>query len=133
LLGLQIWDTPDQEVLKSLRNMSYPDTDIFMIGYDMTRKNTLESVVAHDLNDLQSYQIPDPDPDDEDDFEFNSWVSEALQGCESDFHIILVGCKADYWEELNASGTPEQKAELTTWQQGYDVPPASHLRFVAFT
>ena len=111
--------------------MAYPDTDIFMIGYDMTRKNTLENIVSHDLNDLKSYQIPDCE-DDSDDCA-TSWVSELVQHCESDFHIILVGTKADYWEELNASGTPEQKAELTTWQQGYDVPPASHLRFVAFT
>jgi len=115
--------------------MSYPDTDIFMIGYDMTRKNTLENIVSHDLNDLKSYQIPDPDGDDEDDGAgvVGGWMTELTAGCESDFHIILVGTKADYWEELNASGTPEQKAELTTWQQGYDVPPASHLRFVAFT
>ena len=110
--------------------MSYPDTDIFLIAYDMTRKNTLEKVVAHDLNDMASYELPDPDDYEQDE---GGWMSEVTAGCESDFHIILVGCKADYWEELNASGTPEQKAELTTWQQGYDVPPASHLRFVAFT
>ena len=128
-LGLQIWDTSGQEGLRSLRNITYPDTDIFLMAYDMTRKNTLENVVAHDLNDMASYELPDPDDYEQDE---GGWMSEVTAGCESDFHIILVGCKADYWEELNASGTPEQKAELTTWQQGYDVPTAPHLCFDAF-
>lgn len=113
--------------------MSYPDTDIFLMAYDMTRKNTLENIVVHDLNDMASYVLPDPEDDDEESYEFDGWLSEIVAGTFSDFHIILVGCKADYWEELNASGTPEQKAELTTWQQGYDVPAASHLRFDAYT
>ena len=133
-MGLQIWEIAGREALKSLRSMAYPDTDIFMIGYDMTRKNTLENVVAHDLSDMKSYVLPDlEDADDDGADVLGGWVAELTAGCESDFHIILVGCKADYWEELNASGTPEQKAELTTWQQGYDVPRASHLRFDAFT
>merc|ERR1712153_166194 len=118
--NMEIWDTAGQEALKSLRSMAYPDTDIFMIGYDMTRKNTLENIVSHDLNDLKSYNYPEHD-DDFDDVA-TSWGAELVQHCESDFHIILVGTKADYWEELNASGTPEQKAELTTWQQGYASP-----------
>ena len=82
MLGLQIWDTAGQEALKSLRNMSYPDTDIFMIGYDMTRKNTLENIVSHDLNDLKSYQIPDPDDYDEDDGAgvVGGWMSEVTAG-----------------------------------------------------
>ena len=135
--------------------MAYPDTDIFLMAYDMTRKNTLERIVVHDLNDMASYKCPDPEEagydydsrqrcshrigcqcgNDEDDDDFDGWLSEITAQCESreDFQIILVGCKADLWEELNASGTPEQKAELTTWQQGYDVPAASHLRFDAYT
>merc|ERR1712166_188177 len=124
--NLEIWDTAGQEALRSLRNMSHPDTDIFMIGYDMTRKNTLENIVSHDLNDLKEYKYPEQD-DDFDDVA-TSWVAELVQHCESDFHIILVGTKADYWEELNASGTPEQKAELTTWQQGYDVARAINAK-----
>ena len=120
---------------KGNREMTYPDTGIFLMAYDMTRKKTLENVVAHDLSDMASYVRPD---DFDDEYEHGcscSWMSEVVQGtgCESDFQIILVGCKADYWEELYASGTPEQKAELTTWQQGYDVRAASHMRADAFT
>merc|ERR1712086_521575 len=35
--GMEIWDTAGQEALKSLRSMAYPETDIFLIAYDMTR------------------------------------------------------------------------------------------------
>ena len=82
LLGLQIWDTSGQAAYRSLRNMSYPDTDIFLIAYDMTRKNTLENIVSHDLNDLKSYQIPDPDDYDEDDGAgvVGGWMSEVTAG-----------------------------------------------------
>ena len=109
--------------------MAYPDTEFFMVGYDMTRKNTLENIVAHDLNDLGTYEFPVFDDDDADsaDAFANSWMKELTQHCQSDFHVILIGTKADYWEELKEEGTADQKAELTTWQQGYDVPPASHL------
>merc|ERR1719253_156484 len=128
--NFEIWDTAGQEALKSLRNMSYPDTEIFMIGYDMTRKNTLENIVSHDLNDLKSYVLPEADGDDEDDGYSveGGWMTELTSGCQSDFAIILVGTKADYWEELNASGTKEQKEELTTWQQGYDVARAINAK-----
>merc|ERR1712166_277894 len=132
--NLEIWDTAGQDALRSLRNMAYPDTDIFLMAYDMTRKYTLEKIVVHDLNDMASYVLPDPDdddvlpdPDDDDDEDspdLFGWMSEITAGCWPPFQIILVGCKADLWEELNASGTPEQKAELTTWQQGYDVARA---------
>ena len=87
--------------------MSYPDTDIFLLAYNMTRNCSMVNI--------------------------GSWMAELVQHCESDFHIILVGTKADLWEELMAHGTPDQQAQLTTWQQGYDVPAASHLRFDAFT
>jgi len=123
---MEVWDTSGKAGFRVLRNMSYPDTDIFLMAYDMTRKNTLKNIVAHDLNDMASYELPDPDGYDDDggaDF-LGGWMSEIVAGCECDFQIILVGTNADYWEELNASGTPEQKAELTTWQQGYDVARA---------
>jgi len=118
---LEVWDTAGQEALKSLRNMAYPDTHIFMIGYDMTRRNTLENIVTHDLNDLAAYVLPEYDDDDDDKA---SWMSELIQHCESEFQIILIGTKADYWDELKKSGTDVEKAELTTWQEGYDVAQA---------
>merc|ERR1712166_1243174 len=90
---------------------------------------TLENIVSHDLSDMASYELPEPDDAEDDGPDvLGGWMSELIAGCESDFHIILVGTKADYWEELNASGTPEQKAELTTWQQGYDVARAINAK-----
>jgi len=123
---MEIWDTAGQEALRSLRNMSYPDTDIFLIGYDMTRKMTLENIVSHPLNELASYELPDADKDDSDNggLVVGGWISELVAGCESDSHIILVGTKADYWDELKNSGTDKEKEQLTTWQEGYDVARA---------
>jgi small GTP-binding protein len=122
--NLEVWDTAGQEALKSLRQMSYPDTDIFMLGYDMTRRNTLENVVGHDLKDLESYKRPEFEEDEEDESEVESWITELVSGCKSDFHIILIGTKADYWEELMNGDDEDKKANLTTWQEGYDVAVA---------
>ena len=119
--GWQVWDTSNQEALGfGLRHMSYPDTDIFLLAYDMTRKSTLENLVSHDLNDMKSYELPDPDGDDFD-VGLGGWMSELTAGCESDFQIILVGTNADLWEQLNQRGTASQRAQLTTWQEGYVV------------
>ena len=97
--------------MKSLRSMSYPDTDIFVICYNMTRRNTPDNIVAHDLDDMASYKLPDADDvciyDDE------SWMAELIQCCGRDFKIILVGTKADYWNELSQRGTDEQKEQLS--------------------
>merc|ERR1712166_513573 len=83
--NLEVWDTAGQDALRSLRNMSYPDTDIFLMAYDMTRKNTLENIVSHDLNDIASYVLPDPEDEEDDDGTadvLGGWMSEIIAGCE---------------------------------------------------
>ena len=34
---VQFWDTAGQEALSQLRAVAYPDTDLFLLAYDMTR------------------------------------------------------------------------------------------------
>jgi GTPase SAR1 family protein len=121
--NLEVWDTAGQEALKSLRLMAYPDTDIFMIGYDMTREVTLENIVGCELTKLNTFSLEDEDSDDDDDktTEVSSWMREITQGCKSDFKVILIGTKADFWEEKMAKGDSKG---MTTWQQGYDVARA---------
>merc|ERR1711865_1037164 len=119
---LEVWDTAGQEALKSLRLMAYPDTDIFMIGYDMTREVTLENIVGCELTKLNDFSLEDEDSDDDEKANaVSSWIREISQGCKSDFKVILIGTKADFWEEKMAKG--EGKG-MTTWQQGYDVARA---------
>ena len=61
---LPLQDTAGQEALKNLRIFSYPDTSIFLIGYDMTKKISLENVVGEiDLADLSSIDFDDDDDD----------------------------------------------------------------------
>ena len=61
----------------------------------------------------------------------SSWMLEIIAECPTAFQIILVGTKADLWEELTQSGTGKQKAQLTTWNEGYDVHPSS-LSLISF-
>jgi len=51
-------------------------------------------------------------------------MTELMSGCKDYFHIILIGTKADYWEELMNGDDEDKKANLTTWQEGYDVARA---------
>ena len=47
---IEIWDTAGQEALKNLRSMSYPDTDLFLIGFDMTKRDSLENIIGVELS-----------------------------------------------------------------------------------
>merc|ERR1711865_832418 len=78
---LEVWDTAGQEALKSLRLMAYPDTDIFMIGYDMTREVTLENIVGCELTKLNDFSIEDEDSDDDEKANaVSSWIKEISHG-----------------------------------------------------
>jgi len=73
-----LWDTAGQEALGNLRQSAYPNTEVLLIGFDMTKGVSLEN-------------IP-------------SWVSEVTE-CEPNIGAtIVVGTKSDFYEELLASG-----------------------------
>ena len=43
-IALGLWDTAGTDEYDQLRPLSYPDTHIFVIVYDLTNKDSLESV-----------------------------------------------------------------------------------------
>jgi len=70
---VEFWDTVGQgQNMKALRTLSYHDTDIFLLAFDMTRPSTLDG-------------LPD-------------WVEE-FRDVEPDAAVVVVGCKADLWRE----------------------------------
>jgi len=115
---VEVWDTAGQEALKHLRQMSYPDTHIFIVGYDMTKKTTLENIVGVPLPKLPSVNF-EYDSEDEDEG-VQCWMKEIRTGCEADSSIILVGTKCDLWEELQQKGAEG----LATWEEGFEVAKA---------
>ena len=82
ILLYQVWDTAGQEALSSLRKIAYNDTDLFLLAYDMTNKDSLYN--------LQENWLPE--------------IEEEWDG----FHdIVMVGTKFDFWEEKEADGDNE--------------------------
>ena len=84
-MTLTLWDTAGQEDYARLRPLSYPSTDVFLICFSLTSRVS--------LNNIQ-----------------HKWIPELLQyqkthASESDKtpKYILVGNKADLWNESTAS------------------------------
>jgi len=71
----ELWDTAGQEVLKTLRQLTYPSTNVLMIGFDMNKKDSLANI--------REMWIPE--------FE----AANDTTGDEPPFAIVLVGCKYD--------------------------------------
>ena len=69
----QIWDTAGQEKYKSLASMYYKDAQAAIIVYDITKRNTFESV--------------------------KNWVSQLQGNADSKIVIAIAGNKADLMEK----------------------------------
>jgi len=69
-LSIELWDTAGQEAFEQLRKLSYPGTDIFLIGYSCNSALTLNNV-AH------------------------KWLPELGDAGNEDPWFILVGTKCD--------------------------------------
>jgi len=69
---LELWDTAGQETFKQLRTLSYPDTDVYLIGYATNSEISLKNIYHKWLPEIQKNHTGDGDP----------W-------------IILVGTKCD--------------------------------------
>ena len=69
LVQLNLWDTAGAEDYDGLRPMSYPQTDVFIICFDLTKKATLENAK-------------------------NKWMPEIIDHCPNT-PVILVGTKSD--------------------------------------
>jgi len=75
---VELWDTAGQEALGALRAIAYPDSNVIMLTYDMSRKTSLEN-------------IPD-------------WKEEIEDNCTDYYGLVLVGTKHDLWEERCEEG-----------------------------
>ena len=89
-LDVELWDTAGQEALPLLRAVIYPDTDVFLIAYDMMCVSSPDNVVDW-LDEIEEY----------------------LDG----YGLILVGTKYDLWLEKEDGDdevcTEEAIAEVT--------------------
>jgi small GTP-binding protein len=52
---VQLWDTAGQEDLETIRCLSYPDTDIFILCFSVTEKISLNNVQSMWLPELKRY------------------------------------------------------------------------------
>ena len=55
-----LWDTAGQEDYDRLRPLSYPDTDVFLICYDVTRRASLTNVEEKWLPEVRHYAPDTP-------------------------------------------------------------------------
>ena len=90
-LDVELWDTAGQEALPLLRAVIYPETDVFLVAYDMMCVSSLENV--------------------------EDWLDE-IEEYADDYGLILVGTKYDLWLEKKEDGddevcTEEAIAEVT--------------------
>jgi small GTP-binding protein len=79
-INLQLWDTAGQEEYKKLRPLSYPQTDVFMIGFSLVDEVTLENVE-------------------------NAWIQEIKEHCPNTPYILL-GLKSDLRDNSLEGMTP---------------------------
>lgn len=77
-VNLQLWDTAGQEDYRKLRPLSYPQTDVFLLCFDLSNPTSLENIES-------------------------VWVPEITQHCK-DKPFVLVGCKKDLRDEKKSKG-----------------------------
>lgn len=115
-----LWDTAGQETLSALRAVAYPETDVFLLGYDMTSRMTLDNV--------------------------SSWVDEIHENWSDYQGIVLVGTKYDLWLEKQEDGDTDELVEMddvdevaaeidaahqicTSARTGYGLPDVGDLQY----
>uniref|UniRef100_UPI0035900C09 rho-related GTP-binding protein RhoE-like isoform X2 n=1 Tax=Myxine glutinosa TaxID=7769 RepID=UPI0035900C09 len=88
---LSMWDTAGSSYYDYVRPLSYPDSDAVLICFDISRPETLDSVLK-------------------------KWQAEVREFCPS-ITVLLVGCKV----ELRASGEVQDDRGPVTYEQGVSV------------
>ncbi|KAF0972082.1 hypothetical protein FDP41_009778 [Naegleria fowleri] len=54
-VGLTLWDTAGQEDFDELRPLSYPDTHVFIIGFDVSNSTSLENIEAKWIKEVRTH------------------------------------------------------------------------------
>ncbi|CAG7731830.1 unnamed protein product [Allacma fusca] len=84
--SLTLWDTAGQEDYKSLRLLSYPKTDCFVVCYAVDNRTSFENIE-------------------------NEWIHELRKQCPS-AAVLLVGTKADLLGQAPNSVTEQEGKKL---------------------
>jgi small GTP-binding protein len=82
-VDIQLWDTAGQEELETIRCLSYPNTDVFLMCFSLVEPTSLANLTLKWLPELKRY-VPSP-------------------------KIMLVGTKSDLRNENNAVSKDEIK------------------------
>jgi small GTP-binding protein len=102
---VELWDTAGQEALKTLRLTAYDATDVFVIGYDMCNKDSLDNV--------------------------EGWVEEIHDVYEDECGLILVGTKHDLWEEKREDGDTDDIVTEAEVAQVAEMIGAKHFIYTS--
>jgi small GTP-binding protein len=94
---VDVWDTAGQEAFSMLRKMAYPSSNVVVVGFCMTDKDSLNNVLNGDA----------------------SWCKEITNVIDGFDSWILVGTKCDLWE--NWKDDDEHKANCVTMEDCYKV------------
>ena len=78
---MAMWDTAGQEDYARLRPLSYPNTDVFVVAFDLVSKPSFANISSKWLKELA-------------DFKTKGGSSSGAQ-----VKVVLIGCKADLWAE----------------------------------
>jgi len=84
-IQVEMWDTAGQEAFEQLRKLSYPGTDIYLVGYACNERSS--------LNNIQ-----------------HKWLLE-LKEVDSDPWFIMVGTKCDLRAADSGKAVPQEDAE----------------------
>merc|ERR1712195_415326 len=103
---VDVWDTAGQEAFSMLRKMAYPSSNVVVVGFTMTDKNSLQNILGHDI----------------------SWCKEITDVIEGFDSWILVGTKCDLWDDWKDDDA--HKADCVTMEDCYKV--AEELKVKAF-
>lgn len=102
---LNMWDTSGSSYYDNVRPLAYPDSDAVLICFDISRPDTLDSVLK-------------------------KWQSETQEFCPS-AKVVLVGCKLDMRTDLNTlRELSKQRLIPVTHEQGSSI--ARQISAVAY-
>lgn len=107
MYNVDVWDTAGQEAFAKLRKMAYPQSNVVVVAFDMTSKNSLDNI----LNGQ------------------DAWIQEIRNVVAGFSSWIVVGTKHDLWEE----GKVDEDKTAVTMEDVYKVAEACDAKAVFMT